>query len=166
MHSRNGHFIGHEKVTRRGLAHRLFFFALIVAGVVAVTVSGCGRHHRWDHKDFTPAEMQEHMEKRAERVMKMVDATPEQREKIKAVLDGFSAEMVKFRDERKALKDRFKAAVEADALDEAELSAIRTATKELVVKATDRAMEVVFEISKVLTPEQRKKLIDSWEKRK
>lgn len=149
---------------------RIFWFGVMILGVLAVTsyMSGCGRwHHRhWEHKDLSPAEMKERMGRRSDWVLKTVDATPEQRDKISAVLEGFIPEAIKFREDRKALRERFKKTLSADEIDEAELAEIRTATKALMEKSMERGLDTIFEISKVLTPEQRRKLIEKWEKRR
>jgi Spy/CpxP family protein refolding chaperone len=161
---------GHYKGRERRLGHRVFWCALLILSVLAVTsyVSGCGRHHHkhWEHKDMSAEELKERMDERAERVLKKVDATPEQREEISAVLDGFLPEMVEFREERKVLKERLKKALEAEEINEEEFGQIRAQTRELVGRSVDRSLDTVFEISKVLTPEQRKGLIESWEKRR
>jgi Spy/CpxP family protein refolding chaperone len=160
----------HYKGRERRFGHRVFWYAVVFAGILAATsvVSGCGRHYHkhWEHKDMTAEELKERMDKRAERVLNKVDATPEQREEISAVLDGFLPEMVKFREERKVLKERLKKALEADEINEAEFNEIRAETRQLVGRSVDRSLDTVFEISKVLTPEQRKGLIESWEKRR
>jgi periplasmic protein CpxP/Spy len=91
-----------------------------------------------------------------ERMLDRVDATDEQRAKIKVIVDRAQVEMAGLRSERKAVMEDITGILKAPTVDR---SAIETKRAERLAKvdATSKQMTAAFaDIADVLTPEQRK----------
>jgi periplasmic protein CpxP/Spy len=132
--------------------------AILASGAVA----GCGRQHHYRAK--TPEEFRERFDRATERALERMDATEEQKARIRPIADDLAAAMSRFREEHKALKDRFVKAFEAEKVDPEEVARIRADALALADRATREMAEAIVEASDVLTPEQRRTLAEQWKK--
>ena len=132
--------------------------AILASGVVA----GCARHHPRYAK--TPEEFREGFDKATQRVLKKVDATDDQKARIKPIADDLAMALSGFREEHKALRSRFVKALEADKVDPAEVEKIRADALALADKATAKMAEAIVKASDILSPAQRRQLTDRWKK--
>jgi Spy/CpxP family protein refolding chaperone len=145
-------------------ARRLFRqAALIACAILAVgTVAGCARYH--PHRAKTPEEFRERFDKATQRALKKIDATEDQKARIKPISDDLAMALSGFREEHRALRARFVKAFEAEKVDSEEVARIRADLLALADKASRKFTESIVKASEVLTPEQRRKLAEKWKK--
>ncbi len=148
---------------RQGRGHRLARSAALVACAfrLAGLAAGCARHHR---EARTQEEFRQRFEKITDKTLKKLDATDEQKAKIRPIADDLANALWGFREEHRAIRDRFVKAFEAQKVDPAEISKIRTDALALADKASARFTESLVKAAEVLTPEQRGKLASHWKK--
>jgi Spy/CpxP family protein refolding chaperone len=138
--------------------------ALLIACVILAfgTVAGCARYH--PHRAKTPEEFRERFDKATQRALKKIDATEDQKARIKPIADDLGMALSGFREEHKAIRSRFVKAFEADKVDSEEVARIRADALALAERASRKLTESIVKASEVLTPEQRRKLTERWKK--
>lgn len=147
----------------RGRGRKLFWGALLIVGVLILTgaLARGGRHHR-RVAELPPEELFARMHQATDWALNTVDATDEQRTRIKAILDELAPDLVTFGSERQALRIRFTKAVQADQVSPDEVEEIRIASLNLAERAINRSLDLLLKVSEVFTPEQRKDLAHAW----
>jgi Spy/CpxP family protein refolding chaperone len=136
---------------------------LIVCAIVAFgAVAGCARYH--PHRAKTPEEFRERFDKATQRALKKIDATEDQKARIKPIADDLAMALSGFREEHRAIRGRFVKAFEAEKVDSGEVARIRTDLLALADKASRKFTESIVKASEILTPEQRRKLAEKWKK--
>jgi Spy/CpxP family protein refolding chaperone len=148
-------FFGARRIRRQAL---LFACVILASGVAA----GCARHH--PHGAKTPEEFRERFDKATQRALKKMDATEDQKARIKPIADDLGMALSGFREEHKDIRSRFVKALEAEKVDPGEVERIRADTLALADRATGKMTEAIVKVSDILTPEQRRKLADRWNK--
>lgn len=145
-------------------ARRLVLPALLIACAVLVSgvATGCARHHYRAAK--TPEEFRERFAKTTERALKKMDATEDQKARIKPIADDLGTALAGFREEHKAIKARFVKEFEAEKVDPGEISKIRADALALADRASRKFTDSIVRASEILTPEQRRKLAERWKK--
>jgi len=147
----------------RGRGRRVFWGILLIGGTL-LTVSlltGCARSHR-----HPPAEeLQARIERGAEWALWKVEATDEQRTRVKGILQELTPDLVAYQRERELLVAQLATAIETGRNDPEEVARLRTAGLSLADRAIGRSIEVALRVSQVLTSEQRKELAESWKGR-
>ena len=91
-----------------------------------------------------------------------LDTTDEQQSQINAILEELPPTLARFQTQRKDLMNRFVEAVEADQVSTEDFAEIRTATLNLTEEATGLTIDATVRVLEILTPEQRKKLLELW----
>jgi Spy/CpxP family protein refolding chaperone len=131
---------------------------LVVAGVVGLAgfAGGCGGHGHGHGRD--PARMAAFVTDRVDDLLDDVDATPEQRTRIRAVKDRLLAAGEATRAGRKEAHDAVVAEWKAATPDAARLHALVDARAEEMRAFAHQAVDAGVEVHGVLTPEQREKL--------
>jgi len=132
--------------------------AILAAGIVA----GCARHRLEGAR--TPEEFQARFGKFTERALKKVDATEDQKARIRPIAGDLAAALYGFREERRAIRGRFIKAFEADRVDPGEVATIRDDALALADRASKRITESMVKASEVLSPGQRRKLLEHWKR--
>jgi Spy/CpxP family protein refolding chaperone len=99
-----------------------------------------------------------HAEFITDRALRVAEATPEQREKVEAILDKAFAEHGRFKEQHHALHGEVMAALTGDSVDREQLEALRAKHLRLADQGSRQLTAVVGDIAEVLTPEQRQKL--------
>ena len=132
---------------------------LLLAGLSAVALLGAaaGATHAFarPHDSGWPAE---HMEHRAEHMLKKVDATPEQQAKVKTILEAAAKDVAPIEATLKGSHDKMRALLAAPKIDTAAIEALR-AQRIAAQDQTSRRMTTAMEdAANVLTPDQRQKL--------
>ena len=163
-----------DRSRSRGHGRQLFWGAVLVGGALILSSVLAGRArsvgnspyssgHHWGRSsaDLSPEDLQEKTSNVVNVALRRIDASDEQRRKIKSILNEAAPDMLAFQRERQALVDRFIKAVEAERMSPDELASIRAVTVRLVERASDRSIDTVCKVAEVLTPEQRKKLVET-----
>jgi Spy/CpxP family protein refolding chaperone len=148
-------FFGARRIRRQAL---LIACVILASGVAA----GCARHHPYGAK--TPEEFRERFDKATQRALKKMDATEDQKARIKPIADDLGMALSGFREEHKAIRSRFVNAFEAEKVDPAEVARIRADALALADRATGKMAEAIVKASDILTPGQRRKLAERWKK--
>ncbi len=132
--------------------------AVLAAGLAA----GCARYRH--HEAKTRDEFRERFDKATAWALKSMDATDEQKARMKPITDDLANALWDFRTEHQAIRDRFIKAFEADKVDPAELAKIREDGLALAGRASAKFMDSLARASEILTPAQRRKLAEHWKK--
>lgn len=151
-------FIPGGRAGRPYLQVGLVVLAFLATGVVA----GCGRHHH--HRAMTPEEFRAKFDKATHRALDKMDATEDQKARIKPIADELATALHGFREEHKAIRSRFAKAFEAEKVDPGEVAKIRADALALADRATGKITEAIVKAADVLTPAQRRKLAERWKK--
>lgn len=155
---------------------RFWMFAAPLGAVSILAIPLAFAGHGWKgwggcdgrggHGKMTAEEARDKAGHVAERVLDKLDGTEEQEAQVSALLDQVVPGFVAHRDEAKALKAQFREALSVDQPDPAELEKLRSEALALADKASRQAVDSALQLHKVLTPEQRQKLLDWRGKRR
>jgi len=94
------------------------------------------------------------------RVLEALDLNQEQRDRVEVLWEEAVGRIMPFRERHNELKERLVEALEAEAVNDAELFKIRGAYLELLDQASGTMLQGMIELAEVLTPEQRVTLMD------
>jgi periplasmic protein CpxP/Spy len=95
-----------------------------------------------------------------------VNATADQRTQIKAIAERARADLQTQREASKGTREQFMTLFTQPTVDAAAAEALRAQTMQQHDQASRRVMQAMIEISRVLTPEQRKQLADRMQQRR
>lgn len=122
---------------------------------------GYSRMH-WGGKhgggDFDPAKAREFAERRADRLLYELDATPEQRQQVKEILGQAFEEMSTTRGQRGADRQAMIEILSQPEIDRAKLQALRAERVKQMEQMSERMTQAFADAAEVLTPEQRARL--------
>ncbi len=137
--------------------------ALVACAILAAAlVAGCARHRHGGA--MTPEEFRAKFDKVTERALKKVDATEDQKARIRPIADDLANALYGFREEHRAIRARFLKAFEADKVDPGEVANIREDALALADRASKKITDSMVKASEILTPEQRRKFAERWKK--
>ncbi len=122
---------------------------------------GHGRFHGAGSAD----DVRERMGMVAERALSHVDATPEQRTQIDAILDEGAPRAFEARSEMHALRQELRAEFTKPQLDEAKIEKLRQKGLTLADDKSRALTDTLVQVAEVLTPEQRVILGDAMAQR-
>ncbi len=115
--------------------------------------------------DMSPEQMDRFIERRIEGFLDGVDATDDQRTRIKATLARLRPEMKALHADKARLRDAGKKALAANPLDAAEVERLRREVLALADKGTSLMSRALVEVGNTLTPEQRREVLQHLERR-
>jgi periplasmic protein CpxP/Spy len=156
---------------------RRFFSGLALGGVLGALAASTA--NAWSHSDgpsgwhgrgwcrgsqMDPAAERERAAFATDWVLGRIDATPEQREQVKAVVAGVLQDLAPLRDQHRQNRDAMLTALAQPTIDAATLDRLRRAELELADRASRRILAAVTDVSGVLTPEQRSRLLEMAER--
>ncbi len=148
---------------------RTWFTLLALVVLVSVAAlagpTACGHGRRGPHAFFEGGEVDtDRLRHGAEWVLRSADPTDEQ---IDRVVEIAAAALVDFRDmrgEREAHHERIVAALSGEAVDRADLDALRAESLARFDEGSKRALDAFVEAAEVFSPEQRAELIEEARK--
>lgn len=117
------------------------------------------------HLGRSEAQVDAFVEHRLDFMLKAIDATPAQRDKIRAIVAAAKPEMKRLREEKKTLQGKFRNALTAQNVKPEELELLRQEALGLAGNGSEILAQNLVQISQVLTLEQRKKIADFMAKR-
>ncbi len=159
---------------RRG-GRRRFFSGLALGGLLGTLAatsfnvwsqqSGPDGHGRgcWGHKRMsamTPEERAARADFGTEWVLGKVDATPEQKTRIKAIVQDAIKDLAQVREQHMKNRQAFLDALTQPTVNRDALKQIRQSEMQLAESASDRFVNAIADAADVLTPEQRGKLVE------
>lgn len=156
---------------RRGLGRKLFWASLIVVGVLAISRPLTALHYsfgprgHWGMSYSSPQELEEHWNRGADWILERVDASDEQRNQVQEIQNTLLPDLYAFQNEHEALHARIRQALVTNPVNREELERIRAASLDLADRASRRAVDSFAQMLDVLTPEQRRELLEMWRQR-
>lgn len=112
-------------------------------------------HHRWSMRDGIPVQLVEH---RVDHVLDKVDATPDQKSRVNAIIEAAAHDIDPLRLQMAGTRDQAVALLEASQIDRAAIEQLRVQRVATMDKITQRLSAAIEDAADVLTPEQRAKL--------
>jgi Spy/CpxP family protein refolding chaperone len=139
-----------------------FWGALMIAGVVLL-VSAVS-HSRNNEKAGSfgpgPEHFQVHLRDKMDSVLDRLDATKEQRERSASIVADLSEYADHFEAARKDLSARLVEILSQKEIDVVPFAEIRLEMLELTDEASAKLFDAIYDLSELLTPEQRVKLLE------
>jgi len=161
--------------TNASSGRRFGFAALFVAALVGLVGGGLAgtalafgpggfggpfRHWGGHHGEgpMNPAHAREHAEHMAGYIAWIVDATPEQKQKLIAIADGVAKDLMPLHEKMRAAHSRAEQILGAPQVDRAAIEAFRAEHLALADDVSKRLAKALGDAAEVLTPQQRAKL--------
>ncbi len=132
--------------------------ALIVTGF-----SGCSRHQA-HQAEWTADEMAAKLERGTSWLLWTVAAEEEQRARVSAIVAELKPDLVRFQDERRKFKEEWVRLLNEERIDPAQVESLRNTGRELAERVVTRSFDTAMQAAQALTPEQRKRLVESWQR--
>jgi protein CpxP len=124
---------------------------------------GFGAHGGW-YNDMDPAAMGKRIDAMVAFRLADIDATPEQRERIAAIVKAVAADMRTIREQMRNARRQSMELLAAPTIDRAALEKLRVDQIQLGDSASRRMLQAMMDSAEVLNPEQRAKLIERWQR--
>ena len=112
------------------------------------------------HGAASPEAMKERMAAGVDRALSRVNATDEQRVKVKTIMKEGMADIVSMRETHVANRETMLLSLAGETVDRDRLEAARRSEIEIAEKASVRMARMLADAAEVLTPEQRRSLAD------
>ena len=159
----------------RARGRRKFFGGLALGGLLGTLAASSfsvysqvqgkfeGGHGCWGHKRMsalTPEQRAERADKATEWVLANVDATEDQKTRIKAIVQDAIKDLSQVREQHVKNRQDFVDALIQPSVDRQALNGIRAAELQLAESASDRLLNAVADAADVLTQQQRTKLAE------
>ena len=148
----------------RGLLAGSLFGALSGGALGALAQDGAHGCHRggrwWQRHGGDPDAMKAHMGRMADKMLDKLEATTEQRERIKGVLARTVDDLAPLRDRHESFRKDIVASLSQPEIDRAALEQLRKAEIALAETASATLVASVADIAETLTPEQRSQLAE------
>jgi Spy/CpxP family protein refolding chaperone len=133
----------------------------------AIQNTAGGFHHSWrghwggGGEAMSPEAAKEHLQIASKWMLRDIDASPEQQDRVNAIVAGAVDDLFRLRDRHQQNRDAFHAQFGGGAtVDRAALEEIRKSEMGLADEASKRLVQALADVSDVLTPEQRQALAE------
>lgn len=133
---------------------------LLATGISAWSHGGpgwggrCGGHHVCSRE----AE-RERLEFATDWVLQKADATDEQKQRVKSIVQAAAQELAPLREQHQQHRDAFLAALTQPTIDRQAMEQLRQAELQLAEAASTRIVQALADVADVLTPAQRTQLV-------
>lgn len=134
------------------------------AGGPAAGFGGWG-HHRGMRGPMSPEDMARRIDKSVEWVLSDVGASAEQKQKVAGLAKQALADLVPLREKHQAARKQAIDLLSAAAIDRAALERVRAEELQTGEAASKRLTQALADVAEVLTPEQRAKLRERFDRR-
>ncbi|MBC8024371.1 MAG: Spy/CpxP family protein refolding chaperone [Steroidobacteraceae bacterium] len=159
-----------EQQTTSRAGKRRVLIGSLVAGALVVLAGGTfafAHGERGMHGGGMGfGQITDHFQVHVEHVLKEVDATPEQRSQVKAIVDAAARDIEALRAQHGSVHRELHGILSAPAIDRARLEALRASHVEALDVASKRCATALADAADVLTPEQRAQFGEKMAKRK
>jgi Spy/CpxP family protein refolding chaperone len=115
--------------------------------------------------DMDPAAMAKRIDAMVAFMLADIDATPEQRERIAAVLKAASNDLQAGRKQHMQARRQSLELLAAPTIDRARLEQLRIEQMQLAESTSRRMLQAMLDSAEVLNAEQRAKLVERWQRR-
>lgn len=130
--------------------------------IIAVTLAGGAMGCRKPKGPANPAELKKKLQSKSRLAMWKFDVTEDQKAQYDKLLDGLSVDFFAVEQDSKALTMQAIDALDASTIDVAELERIGAAGGAVFERYLKRLLRAAFDVSKILTAEQRHKMMKFW----
>ncbi len=125
-----------------------------------------GQHgHDRGHRGMNPERMESRIDHMAERLIKSVDGTPEQQEKIGVLAKSAARDLSELRKQSRDLRRQGLELLKAPAIDRAAIETLRGQQMAVADSLSRRLAAALADAAEVLTPEQRARLAEHMQSR-
>ncbi len=156
---------------------RRWTVAAIVAAAVAVAgaalswhghahAAGSARHGHGGWEQMDPDAVDQRIEAMVARRLADMDATPEQKSRITAIMKGAADDLSGLRGQGRDLHRRSVELLAAPTIDRAQLEALRVQRMQLRETVSRRLLQAIADAAEVLTPEQRARMAEHMQRRR
>jgi len=140
------------------------------AGVAALgglgLLTAAAQAHGWRrHRGLEGEESARRIERRIERLVKAVGATPQQKDRLVAIATAALADLRPLREQQRASRLRGMQLLAAPTIDRAALEQVRVAQMQAADTRSRRMVQAMADAAEVLTPEQRIKAAERMKRR-
>lgn len=132
--------------------------------VIAASAAGCGHHSSWGGGASTDVGRRQQLMRRMSLVLDHIDATDEQRTKIKQVLFKLAPDFIRSRREHREAVQAIEAQWKASRPDARALHALVDARAKALTALAHKVVDTFVEVHGTLTPAQRAKLLEAVHK--
>lgn len=132
----------------------------LLVGIVLATQADAGWFRRHGQGSHEPAARAEHAQRAVEYFLSNVDATDEQYEAARGIVDETLAALGEVQFDRRAIRGRVLELLSAESVDRDAIEALRTEGISAADRASSALTQGVVELAEMLTPEQRAQLED------
>jgi periplasmic protein CpxP/Spy len=168
-----GQDVAPARPTRRNPWVRRLAFGALLVGIGTVSGFAAGKVHgapgwMWHgmgHHAFDPDRAAKHVEHRVDRVLSHINATQEQKDKVGGIIKTAMTDIAGLGVHPIDARTKFAELLRADTVDPAAIEALRAEQVSKIDAASKRVAQAMTDAAAVLTPEQRRELIDRWQKR-
>ncbi|HZP88736.1 MAG TPA: Spy/CpxP family protein refolding chaperone [Burkholderiales bacterium] len=127
--------------------------------------AGC-RHMGWRGPGgMSPEAMRERLDQMTERTLTRVNASDDQKARVKQVVAAAAQDLATLRESHRANRQAMMEALSADTIDRERIESIRKAELALAEQASRRVSVALADAAEVLSPDQRRELISLLHKR-
>ena len=119
----------------------------------------CGGRMGGHWRDLSDAERAEHIDRRLDRILNRLNATDGQKKQIKEIVARNRATAKPLHEEHKKLHAQFLSAIGADPINPGEIERLRNESVAIIDRGSKVLGKTLVEVSGVLTPDQRKKIM-------
>src|SRR6266581_1772142 len=175
MESQNETTKGGPSRLRRGLLYGLLgagglaavFVVFAARPIMAAIQDGAGFHRPWragwgwgGHHAMNPEAAKEHLQIATKWALRDIDASPAQQDQVNRILGGAVDDLFRLRQKHQTNREAFAAQLGGATIDRAALEEIRKSEMALADDASQRFVQALADVADVLTPEQRRALIE------
>ncbi len=123
-------------------------------------------HHAWHqhHGKMNSQKAEQRMEKRIDHMLDRVKATDEQKQKINTITKSAFTDLQPLHQQRRDLRHKAMALLTQPTIDQAAFEQLQTQQQQLADKISKRRNQALIDAAEVLTPDQRAKLAERWQK--
>ena len=126
---------------------------------------GFGPHMRGGWEQMDPEAMGKRIEAMTAYRLADIDATPEQKSRIDAIMKGAANDLSSLRGQGRELRRRSMELLAAPTIDRAQLETLRVQQMQMHESVSRRMLQAMADAAEVLTPEQRAKLAERMQRR-
>ena len=139
----------------QGKGRKLLLAGLSAVALLGAATAGATQAYARPHGDGWSTE---HMEHRADRMLKKVDATPDQLTKVHAIVVSAAKDVQPMRASLQGMHEKVRALLAAPKIDTAAIEALRAQRSAAMDQISRRMTTAMEDAANVLTPDQRVKL--------
>ncbi len=151
--------------TQPGNIGRRWFAGIAALGGLGLLTAGAQAHGWRRHGGMDGEKGARRIERRIERLVRAVGATPEQKDRLVAIATAALADLRPLREQQRASRLRGMELLAAPTIDRAALEQVRVAQMQSADARSRRMVQAMADAAEVLTPEQRFKAAERIKRR-